>query len=117
MPTERTLTETEHLVLTTCRDLEAEIAGRKNPPKSQHWERVDFDELKRYGPRYLPSAWFGGGRPLPEKHRVRYLRAVNRLIEAGLLAGTTSRDSNRLQHIKLTPAGIRAIAPPADKGE
>lgn len=104
------LTDTERQIMTTCRDLEAEIAARPQPGAWQRWERDELDHLKRYGPLYRPSEWFGGGRPIPEKYRVRYLRAINKLIAAGLLTGATT-EGNRLAHLRLTEAGAQAIAP------
>ena len=103
------LTGTERQILTAVRDRMAEIAGRPDAPAHLHWEQIELDELRRYGPRYSPTEWFGGGHALPEKIRVRYLRAVNKLIGTKLLVGTTT-EGGRLTWLKLTAAGAAATA-------
>ena len=63
-----------------------EIDDAPEPPAWKTWEVLERRELKTYGPRYSPAVWFGGGRPIPERHRVRYLRALHELAAGGLLA-------------------------------
>lgn len=94
------------LVLLECLFRENQIAAAIRPPKWQKWGRMIDAELREYGPRYSPAEWFGGGQPLEEKMRVRYLRAVHKLQKDGQLAVTTVSD--KLAYLKLTAAGREA---------
>ena len=91
------------LVLLECLYRERQIADAKRPPKWRTYSRMIDAELREYGPRYSPAEWFGDGKPLEEKMRVRYLRAVHKLHKDDLLAMTTI--SGKLAHLKLTDAG------------
>ncbi|MBP3956702.1 hypothetical protein J8F10_15615 [Gemmata sp. G18] len=108
MTTKSKLTDTEREILTAVRDRMTEVAALPDPPNWKHWQVEELRELREYGPRYAPADWFGGGNPLPEKVRVRYLRAINKLMDTGFLDGTTT-DGGRLAWLKLTPAGEQAI--------
>jgi hypothetical protein len=96
-------------VVVECGERMAEILARPDPPAWKTWEAVELDELRRCGPRYTPAAWFGDGQPLPERVRVRFLRAVLGLEEAGLVKGTKSA-GGRLTFLRLTPEGERVYA-------
>lgn len=102
------LTPEEAEILAVCAARMAEIAARRLPPNATRWQRLDLDGLRRFGPPYSPADWFGDGRPLPEKHRQRYRRAVAALAARGLLVESAYRD--RLAAVRLTPAGERAAA-------
>jgi hypothetical protein len=81
---------------------ESEIAARPRPPAWKTWEaRPDADD-REYGPRYSPT-WFGD-RASTEARRVRLLRALYRLADAGLIDLTKS-EGGRLERIRLTTAG------------
>lgn len=105
------LSAAERMVLTACRVRMREIAGRKAPPKGDRWAAADLDELREYGPRYLPASWFGDGEPLPERVRVRFLRAL-RGLEARDLVETTAGEGGRLTWVKLSAEGERVAASP-----
>ncbi|MBA4068195.1 MAG: hypothetical protein C0501_31740 [Isosphaera sp.] len=109
------LSAEERQLLAECSRRQQEIAARKSPPKWQAWAVRDWEDAREYGPRYLPSGWFTGGRELlPEKFRVRFLRAVRGLAARGLL--TPTRTGNRLTHVKLTAEGQRVAAELAPDG-
>lgn len=101
-------TAEEREVLAVCRRLMAEIAATPDPPAWKRWEAADLADLRRYGPRYSPSRWFGDGRPVPERYRVRYLRAVQSLESAGLVKATNA--GNRLAFLRLTTEGEKIAA-------
>jgi len=76
------------MVLSELARSKAEIAARPRPPAWKTWEaRPDADD-REYGPRYSPT-WFGD-RAATEAHRVRLLRTVYRLADAGLIEVTKS---------------------------
>ncbi len=58
------------------------IRNRPKPPAWKTWEALPDDD-REYGPRYSPT-WFGDV-TATEAGRVRLLRAVYRLADAGLL--------------------------------
>ena len=102
------LTATEREILEEIRDRTAAIAATEAP--AGYWEAEALAELKACGPRWRPSAWFGGGERMPEHLRRRYLRALHRLIDRGL-AEYFHGDGKRLENVKLTAAGRRAAGP------
>ncbi len=85
-----------------------EIDARPQPPAWQTWAVREWEEAREYGVRYEPARMFGGGSPLPERIRTRYLRVLHELAEAGLLTRTGT--GGRLTHVKLTPTGLEAAA-------
>ena len=85
----------------------AEVAARTPPPKWQAWAALLHDEEVRHGPRYSPG-WFGGLADT-EARRVRVLRTVYRLADAGLLHVVKS-EGGRLAHVRLTDDGATAAA-------
>ncbi|HEY1192460.1 MAG TPA: hypothetical protein VGE74_32855 [Gemmata sp.] len=95
-------------VLIACAKQMAAIAETPEPPAAHPWAARDLAELREYGPRYMPGQWFGDGAPVPEKYRVRYLRAIHELGAAGLLERFTS--NGRLVNVKLTTEGEAAAA-------
>jgi hypothetical protein len=95
------------LVLTELARREAEIAARPRPPAWRVWDvRPDADD-REYGPRYSP-AWFGDA-ATTEARRVRFLRTVYRLADAGLVAVLKS-EGGRLERIRLTATGTQTVA-------
>jgi hypothetical protein len=90
---------------------EAGIASRPRPPAWRTWDvRAGADD-REFGPRYSP-AWVGDA-AATEARRVRLLRTVYRLADAGLLVTSTS-EGGRLERIRLTADGRSAIAPATD---
>lgn len=95
------------LVLAEVARREAAIATRPRPPAWKTWEaRPDADD-REYGPRYAAS-WFGDA-TATEAGRVRMLRTLYRLADAGLVEITRS-PGGRLERVCLTAAGRDAIA-------
>lgn len=97
------LSREEKAVVMACGDAMAEITARRKPESWRTWEVAEWEELREYGPRYEPRFWFGGGESIPERHRVRYLRAMHTLRDRGLVCSTST--GGRLTHLKLTDAG------------
>lgn len=95
------LTAEEREILLVCKQLTGDIAARPEP--ASRWDRAELADLRKYGPRYSPSEWFGDGRSLPERFRVRFLRAVQNLESRRLVKGTNR--GGRLAHLKLTAEG------------
>ena len=94
-----------------CADRMAEIATRaKAKGHRPWWEAEEIKELTEYGPRYMPGEWFGEGEAIPEKHRVRLLRAIRSLATKGLLQMTTT--GGRLTNIQLTAEGLAVFGKP-----
>jgi hypothetical protein len=85
-----------------------EIEAAPRPPDWRSWDMRRWAEDREYGPLYAPRDWFGGGEPLPEAERVRYLRAVRRLAGEGLLTMIVSERGGKLQRLRLTRAGRAA---------
>jgi hypothetical protein len=81
------------------------IRDRPRPPAWKTWETRDDDDDREYGPRYSPT-WFGEV-TATEAGRVRMLRTVYRLAEAGLLTLVRS-EGGRLERVRLTKAGTKA---------
>jgi hypothetical protein len=95
------------LVLTELARREAEITTRPRPPAWRVWDaRPDADD-REFGPRYSPT-WFGDA-AATEARRVRLLRTVYRLADAGLVAVTKS-EGGRLERLRLTADGRAAVA-------
>src|SRR5947207_4752541 len=92
------------VLLEVARQCEA-IRARPRPPAWRWWDVRDDDADREYGPRYSP-AWFGGA-TATEAGRVRVLRTVYRLAEAGLLTAVKSA-GGRLERFRLTEAGREA---------
>ena len=82
------------------------IRNRPKPPAWKTWEALPDDD-REYGPRYSPT-WFGDA-TATEAGRVRLLRAVYRLADAGLLTIVKS-EGGRLERVRLTKAGRDAAA-------
>jgi hypothetical protein len=78
------------------------IRTRPRPPAWKWWATRDDAADRECGPRYSPT-WFGGA-AATEAGRVRFLRTVHRLAEAGLLTVVKS-EGGRLERVRLTPAG------------
>lgn len=95
------------MVLVELARREAEIAARPRPPAWKTWEAGPDADDRDYGPRYSP-AWFGDT-TTTEAGRVRLLRSLYRLAGAGLVAILKS-EGGRLERIRLTPSGTRAVA-------
>jgi hypothetical protein len=92
-------------VLLACLELTREIAARPDPDPWKEWEVADLADERKYGPRYWPAWWFGGGKPLREAERVRYLRALQSLERDGLVKITNHAGGTKLGWVKLTDAG------------
>lgn len=84
------------------------IRNRPKPPAWKTWEAIPDDDDREYGPRYSPT-WFGDA-TATEAGRVRLLRTVYRLADAGLLTLVKS-EGGRLERVRLTKAGHKAAAP------
>jgi hypothetical protein len=94
------------MLLTELARREEEIAARSRPPAWKTWEaRPDADD-REYGPRYSPT-WFGD-RAVSEAGRVRALRMVYRLADAGLVKLTRS-PGGRLERLRLIALGRAAF--------
>lgn len=94
------------IVLSELARREEEIAAHPRPPAWKTWEaRPDADD-REYGPRYSPTGF--GAATATEAGRVRLLRAVYRLADAGLIELTKS-EGGRLERIPLTATGNDAI--------
>lgn len=78
------------------------IRSRPKPPAWQSWSVREDDNDRDYGPRYSPK-WFGDA-ATTEAGRVRLLRTVYRLADAGLLTLVKS-EGGRLERVRLTAAG------------
>src|SRR5262245_31569528 len=81
------------------------IRTRPRPPAWKTWEVRDDDDDREYGPRYSPT-WFGDA-TATEAGRVRFLRTVYRLADAGLLT-VVKTEGGRLERVRLTRAGRNA---------
>lgn len=97
--------EKEILLATAVRQLDFLTQPKRWRPR---WEQARHELIAECGPEYSPSQWFGGGEPLPEPVRARYLRAVYRLDARGLVMATIVGE--RLRHVILTPAGAAVAA-------
>jgi hypothetical protein len=91
-------------VLTELAKREEEITTRPDPAKWKSWEWRELADDREYGPLYSPT-WFG---ELNEAGRVRHLRTVYRLADAGLLVVVKS-EGGRLERVQLTGAGKAAV--------
>jgi hypothetical protein len=93
------------VLLEVARQTEA-ARSRPRPPRWQTWNVWLYEADLEYGPKYSPT-WFGD-LTATEAGRVRTLRAVYRLSDAGLLLLTKS-EGGRLERVQLTEAGQRAV--------
>lgn len=96
------------LAETVLLEVERQLAAILARPRPQKWQVWDIDrdlDDREFGPRYSPS-WFGN---LTEAGRLRFLRTVKRLEEAGLL-DITRTEAGRLERVKLSEAGAVAVA-------
>lgn len=103
------LSSTEREIITTCGNLMREIAGRQMPEAWMRWDVAELEELRTNGPRYSPSAWFGDGRAVPDRIRVRYLRALQALEARVIVKCTNSDGGSRLAFVRLTATGELAF--------
>ena len=78
---------------------------RPRPPAWKWWDVWEHDANLALGPRYSPT-WFGDV-TATEAGRVRMLRTVYRLADAGLLTLVKS-EGGRLARVRLTVAGSEA---------
>ena len=83
------------------------IRTRPKPPAWKTWAVRDHATDLEYGPRYSPS-WFGEAAGT-EARRVRLLRTVYRLADAGLVDIVKS-EGGRLERLRLTKTGRVAVA-------
>jgi hypothetical protein len=86
-------------------------------PKPAAWKRFEFErwELDReYGPKWSPG-WLGD-LAASEAGRVRALRALYKLVDAGLVIAVRSYHGNKLERVRPTDAGIEAAGSMAAKG-
>ena len=83
------------------------VRARTPPPTWQTWAVRDYETDREYGPSYSPT-WFGAA-TATEAGRVRFLRTVYRLADAGLLTVVKS-EGGRLERVRLTKAGRDAVA-------
>ena len=81
------------------------IAARPKPPVWKTWETLGDDADRAFGPLYSPQ-WFGDA-TATEAGRVRLLRTVYRLSDAGLLTIVKS-EGGRLERVRLTKTGRQA---------
>ena len=83
------------------------IRTRPKPPAWKTWDVRDHADDTEYGPLYSPG-WFGE-HGATEARRVRLLRTVYRLADAGLVDIVKS-EGGRLERLQLTKAGREAVA-------
>lgn len=95
------------LILRAVAQRQEEIDTRPQPPRWKVYEAAGDADDREYGPRYTPT-WFGE-RGETEARRVRLLRTVYRLADAGLLAVVKS-EGGRLERVRLTDEGRAAVA-------
>jgi hypothetical protein len=112
--------ELTELVLTEVHRRCKAVRSRPRPPAWKRWEVEELQFDLKYGPRYTPK-WFGE-LAATEAGRVRLLRTLYRLADAGLLIVVKSHWGGRLARVRITPAGSRAVAelsrtPPAGAGD
>jgi hypothetical protein len=84
------------------------VAARPSPPPWRWWDVRDLAADLKHGPRYSPR-WFGG-LTATEAGRIRVLRALYGLADAGLVTLVKSEGAGRLQRARLTEAGREAVA-------
>ena len=87
-----------------CREVET----RTEPPRWKYIERRLFEEDRAGGPRYSPR-WFGS-LGATEAGRVRLLRTIYALADAGLVEPVKSEGGYKLVRLRLTEAGEQAAA-------
>ena len=79
--------------------------SRRRPPEWKPWEVWEYEADIKYGRLYSPR-WFGRLTET-EAGRVRMLRTVYRLADAGLLI-LVKTEGGRLERVRLTEAGRAA---------
>lgn len=84
-----------------------EAHARPRPPRWKTWEVREDDDARELGPRYSPG-WFGAA-AATEAGRVRFLRTLYRLADAGLVLVEKSK-GGRLERVRLSDAGRDALA-------
>jgi hypothetical protein len=94
------------MILREIATRENEMATRPELPACRRWDRRNYDTDREHGPRYS-SAWFGRATDT-EARRVRVLRMVYKLADAGLVDITRS-EGGRLERVRLTAAGRAAV--------
>jgi hypothetical protein len=77
------------------------------PPRWRWWLVEDRKLDLEYGPSYSPK-WFGKLAET-EAGRVRFLRCIYKLSAGGLVVLVKS-EGGRLERLRLTPAGVAAVA-------
>ena len=108
-----TQAELDATVLNEVARQEAQIRRRPRPEPWRRWDVQRDEEDRERGPLYSPQ-WFGA-LAADEAGRVRFLRTVRRLEAAGLLAIGRS-PAGKLERVKLTKAGRKAVADAAKAG-
>jgi hypothetical protein len=102
------LSDLERAVVAACVEMAMEVVTRPVPePWDVFGRRLLAEELE-FGPRWSPSVWFNNGRPVPERFRVRFRKAVGRLEAEGVVA--CANKGGRLAHVRLTVEGERVAA-------
>lgn len=81
--------------------------SRPRPPAWRCWALQEYENDLEYGPRYSPT-WFGDLTGT-EAGRVRVLRTLYRLADAGLVIVVKS-EGGRLERLRLSPEGREAVA-------
>jgi hypothetical protein len=97
--------ELAELVLTEVQKQCDAARSRPRPPAWQTWLVCRHEADIVLGPCYSPT-WFGN-LTATEAGRVRLLRVIYRLSNAGLLTLVKS-EGGRLERVRLTTKGIRA---------
>jgi hypothetical protein len=83
----------------------------RSEPQPPQWRRWDFDRWQinqEFGPAYSTLKWFGD-LAASERDRVRCLRWVYRLREAGLVETFKDQWGSKLERVRLTTAGSEAV--------
>ena len=68
-------------------------------------QKTEVRETVEWGPRYVPSVWFG---KISEAKRKRYWRALGRLQSAGLVELIGNPKGTRMESVRFTEAGRAA---------
>jgi len=95
------------LVLRTIDAKHREARAATPPPLWLPLRSEEHRDAVAMGPRYSPQ-WFGD-LAADNAGRVRLLRTVHELVDAGFISATFS-DGGRLQRVKLSEAGEAAVA-------
>ena len=84
----------------------------RNEPEPARWREWDFERWQinqEFGPVYSTVRWFGA-LAASERDRVRCLRCVYRLRDAGLVEVIKDRWGSKVERVRLTTAGSEAVA-------